>query len=66
MDCIVITHSVYFPIWASSGDLSLVMYAQKPPLNAHTYVSSKARGLIVGLSSHLHPYFVYTSNEGSC
>ena len=31
----------------------------------HAYVSSGARGLIFGLSLHLHQYFVYASREGS-
>ena len=38
---------------------------QKPPLNAHSDVSSRARGLNFGLSLHLHPYFVYASSEDS-
>ena len=31
--------------------------AQKPPLNDHADVASLARGLRIGLSLHLHPYF---------
>ena len=43
----------------------LIVYAQKPHLNAHAEVSSGARGLNFVLSLHLHPYFVYASGEGS-
>ena len=35
------------------------------PLNACADVSRGARGLKFGLCLHLHPYFVYTSSEGS-
>ena len=44
---------------------ALIAYEQKPPLNTHTDVSSRARGLNFSLSLGLHPYFVYASNEGS-
>ena len=39
-------------------------YAQKPTINAHSDISSETRGLSFGPSLHLHPYFVYESNEG--
>ena len=47
--------------------LLLIAYAQNPHLhvNAHAVVSDWARGLKVGLSLNLHPYFVYASSEGS-
>ena len=45
--------------------LVLIAYAQRPPLNAHAGVSSGSRGLTVGVSLHLHPYFMYASSEGS-
>ena len=32
-------------------------------LNDHADISSRARGLIVGLNINLHPYFVYTSSN---
>ena len=34
-------------------------------INAHANVCSEARGLNLGLSLHLHPYFVNASSEGS-
>ena len=39
---------------------------RKPPLNAHAYVSSGARGLNIGSRLHTHPYVVHASSEGSC
>ena len=45
--------------------LVLIAYAQKPPINAHTDVSSSARGLNLGQSHYLHLYFVYMSRECS-
>ena len=33
-------------------------------ISVHTDVSSRARGLIFGLSLHLHLYSVYASSEG--
>ena len=49
--------------------LVLIAYAQNPHLhvNAHAVVHAYgwARGLKVGLSLNLHPYFVYASSEGS-
>ena len=40
-------------------------HSQKTLINAHTDVSSKARGLTFGLSLHQHPYFVYLHSKGS-
>ena len=34
-------------------------------VNAQAVASGWATGLKVGLSLHLHPYFVYASSEGS-
>ena len=34
-------------------------------IKAHANVCSEARGLNLGLSLHLSPYFVYASSEGS-
>ena len=39
--------------------------AKMPPLNIHTAVSRKARGLNFGMSLHLHPFFVNVSSQGS-
>ena len=44
--------------------LALIAYTQKPPINAHVDISSRARGLNFGLSLHLHPYFVFAISEG--
>ena len=30
---------------------------KRPPFNVHVVMSSGARGLIVGMCLHLHPYF---------
>ena len=35
------------------------------PAHAHAGAPSTARGLILGLSVHLYPYFMYASVEGS-
>ena len=40
-------------------------YAQIPLINAHTDVSSKARGLHFGLSLNQHSYLRYASSEFS-
>ena len=45
--------------------LVLIAYAQKPPVNATSDVYSESRVLMFSLSLPLHPYFVYTINEGS-
>ena len=47
--------------------LVLIAYAQKPPLNVHANISSRAtcRDLIFDLTHHLHPYIVHASSEGS-
>ena len=45
--------------------LVLIAYAQIFHINDHSDISRVARGLNFGLSPHLHPYFVYTSSEGS-
>ena len=41
----------------------------KPTVNAHADVSSRARGLHIGLSDsrhvYTHPYFVYASSKSS-
>ena len=37
---------------------------QRTPLNTHADVSSEPKGLILGLSFLLPPYFVYARNEG--
>ena len=43
-----------------------IVFAQKPPLNAHTELSSRARGLTVGLNLPPLPYIVYVRrSEGS-
>ena len=48
------------------GILVFIAYAHILPLiNAHVDVFSKARGLNVGLSLHLHPCLVYASSKGS-
>ena len=36
--------------------LVLTDYAQRPQVNAHTYVSSDTRGLILDLNIHPYPY----------
>ena len=41
--------------------LILITFEKNPPLKAHAGIS----GLNIGLSLHLHPYFIYVSNEGS-
>ena len=45
--------------------LVLIAYAQKPQRKTHADVSSEIRGLSLGLSLYLHPYFVNTSSGGS-
>ena len=41
-------------------------YAQtQPSLNVHVDVSNVVRDLDLSLDFHLHPYFVYVSNEGA-
>ena len=40
-------------------------FSHMPLVNTHADVSSEARDLNFGLSSHLHPYFVYVSSQGS-
>ena len=44
--------------------LVLIEHGQLPLKNTYPDVSSKARGLFLGQSLHLHPYFVYASSEG--
>ena len=39
--------------------------AKMPPLNIHTAVSRKARGLNFGTSLHLHSFFEYVNSKGS-
>ena len=43
----------------------LIECAQMPLIIANVNLSSNPRHLNVGLSSHLHPYVVYASSEGS-
>ena len=40
--------------------LVIIVYVQKPTLNAHVDVSSGTRDLIFGFSLSLHSYFLYT------
>ena len=47
-----------------SRDFDTIAYGQMPLLNAHADLFSWTRGLMFGLSLHLHPYFVYVSSEG--
>ena len=54
-----------FYIWPVHGILILISHAGKPHLKAHVDVSSGASDLNFGPSLHLHPYFVYSSSEGS-
>ena len=42
-----------------------IAFAQKPPINVYTEISSEATGLNFGLSLHLHPLFVFTGIECS-
>ena len=46
-------------------NLVVITYAQRPLINAHADVSSRARNLNLSLSLHLHPYFEYASSQGS-
>ena len=41
----------------------LVAHAQMPHIIAQADVSSEAIGIKFGLSLHLHPYFMYASND---
>ena len=51
-------HTFTISGWPAHEILSFITYAQKPPLNPNVDISSRAsRGLIFGLSLHLH--FVY-------
>ena len=40
---------------------ALFAYAQKPPINTLADVSIGARGLNIGPSLHLYPYYVYVT-----
>ena len=47
-------------------NLILIEYVQtKPPLKSHADVSSRSRGLNIGLRFQLHPYLVYVISECS-
>ena len=53
-------------IYGPAPGVSLrIAYALIPLINANIDISSEARGPKFGMSLHLHPYFVYTSGEGS-
>ena len=43
----------------------LIAYAKASLINTNAVEANKARGLNFGMGFHLHPYFVYASNEGS-
>ena len=55
-------HNIYGPAHVF---VSYHIYAYIPLINAATDVYSVAKGLNLGLSLYLHPYFVYVSREGS-
>ena len=49
--------------WASARDVDAYRIYAYASINDHADVSSKVRSLIVGLSLHLHQYFVYVSSD---
>ena len=42
------------------------LYAQKPPIDAHTHVTSRTRGLNFGASPYLHPHDVHMYAPATC
>ena len=55
---------MYNPSEQACDILVLITHAQMLITNAHAKVSRETRGLVLGISLHLHPYVVYAISEG--
>ena len=62
---IKIVHTIKYNTMFNHTNMSMIVYAQIPLINAFTDLSSKVRCLTFGMSLHLYLYFMYASSEGS-